>query len=269
MSAEQALYLRDGEAFVGTTRTQGRWHDNAQIGSALLALLGHVVEEVPTVVPMSLSRLTVELMRPVPIGKRIYIESSVVRAGKRVQIADLVVRTSDAVYAIARAVRMLDADLSAVAGVPSTTTDENPSAPLPRPEELPALDCNSDVANFFKLGAELRLTTEPVNGRHGLWIRLRVPVVAGEAIRATSRATLLMDCVNLIGVRDLDASRVTAINPDVTAHIARGPVDEWVALTGNTWYAHDVGHGISAATLSDSRGVFGVTSTSQLVQPLR
>jgi hypothetical protein len=94
-----------------------------------------------------------------------------------------------------------------------------------------------------------------------------VPVVAGEDVRPTSRTALPMDCVNLIGV-DLDPSRASAINADVTAHVTRAPVGEWVALTGNTWYSHGVGHGLSAATLSDEQGVFGVTSTSQLVQAI-
>jgi hypothetical protein len=268
MSDEQALYVRDGDAFVGTTATAGMWQSNGQIGGALLALLGHVLEDVPTQVPMSLSRLTVDMTRTVPIGERMYVETTVAREGKKIQVTDLVVTTSGTVHAMARALRVRDADLTAVPGMPSSTTDEKPAALLPPPDDLLRTDQVPGVANFFKLGADLRLAAEPVGGRHGLWIRLRVPVVAGEAIRPTSRATLPLDCVNLLGVRDLDPSRVTAINPDVTAHIARGPVDEWVALTGNTWYAHGVGHGVSAALLSDSRGVFGVASTSQLVQIL-
>ena len=45
-------------------------------------------------------------------------------------------------------------------------------------------------------------------------------------------------------------------------------MDEWVALTGNTYYAHGVAHGVSIATMSDARGVFGVTSTSQILDPV-
>ena len=55
MSEQQALYVRDGDAFVGTSCTKGSWHANGQSGGAVLALLGHVLEDVQTLAPMSLT----------------------------------------------------------------------------------------------------------------------------------------------------------------------------------------------------------------------
>ena len=63
-------------------------------------------------------------------------------------------------------------------------------------------------------------------------------------------------------------SEPPSINPDVTGHLCRAPVGEWVALTGNTHYTHDIGHGFSMAVMSDRDGVFGVTSTSQVLDPV-
>jgi hypothetical protein len=74
-----------------------------------------------------------------------------------------------------------------------------------------------------------------------------------------------MDCVNLIGITSR-APGVSMINADVSGHVFRLPLGEWVAMTGHTHFDHAVGHGISTATLSDRDGVFGVTSTSQIVQ---
>ena len=267
MSEEQALYVRDGASFVGTGCTKGSWHANGQSGGAVLALLGHVLEDVPTLAPMSVTRLTVDIVRPVPVGERLRIESAVLREGKKIQVVDLVVTTSAGAHVLARALRVRDADLTDRPGMPVSTTDDDPAAALPPPEALDGVERLEGVADFLRYGAELRHTAEPVDGRHGIWVRLRVPVVAGEAIRPTSLTALPMDCVNLIGVA-LDPSRASAINADVTAHVARAPVGEWVALTGNTWYSHEVGHGVSSATMSDRHGVFGVTSTSQLVQPV-
>ena len=51
---EQALYVRDGDAYVGTILTQGGWDPNAANGGTVLALLGHCLDEVPTLVPMTL-----------------------------------------------------------------------------------------------------------------------------------------------------------------------------------------------------------------------
>ena len=63
----------------------------------------------------------------------------------------------------------------------------------------------------------------------------------------------------------VDPARATSINPDVTGHLSRAPVGEWVALSGHTYYAPAVGHGVSMAVLSDATGSFGVTSTSQIL----
>lgn len=267
MTEQQALYVRDGDAFVGTVCTKGSWHANGQSGGAVLALLGHVLEDVPALVPMSLTRLTVDLVRPVPVGERLRVETEVLREGKKIQVVELTVRTSETEHVRARALRIRDADLSRRPDMPASTTDVRPAATLPPPEQLQGVDDRPGVAEFLRLGAEMRRTTEPIDGQHGLWVRLRVPVVAGEDVRATSRAVVPMDCVNLIGV-PLVASAATAVNADVSAHVVRPPVGEWVALVGNTWYAHGVGHGMSVASMSDSLGVFGTTSTSQVVQPV-
>lgn len=266
MGEARALYVRDGDAFVGTACTKGSWHANGQSGGAVLALLGHVLEDVPALAPMSLSRLTVDLVRPVPVGERLWVRTAIAREGKKIQVVDLTVSTASADHVMARALRLRDADVTAVAGVPSSTSHTSPAAALPPPDELEGVDDRPGVADFLRYGAELRRSVEPIAGHHAAWVRLRVPVVAGEPVRVTSRTALPMDCVNLIGVRDLGGG-VSAINADVTAHVARAPVGEWVALTGNTWFAHGVAHGLSAATMSDADGVFGVTSTSQLLQP--
>src|SRR5688500_19801715 len=110
MSEEQALYVRDGDTFVGTRCTKGSWHANGQSGGAVLALLGHLLEDVPTLAPMSLSRLTVDMVRPVPVGERLWIEQVVIREGKRIQVVDITVRTAEAEHARARALRLRDAD---------------------------------------------------------------------------------------------------------------------------------------------------------------
>lgn len=266
MSEAQALYVRDGDAFVGTVCTKGAWHANGQSGGAVLALLGHVLEDVPSIVPMSLSRLSVDIIRPVPVGEPLHIATRVLREGKKIQLVEFVVSTGDGDHVMARALRLRDLDISGLDAMPESTSTADPGASIPPPEALAGIEHHPGVPEFLRIGAELRRTLEPIDGVHGAWVRFRVPVVAGEEIRSTSRATLPMDCVNLLGV-GRRAFRASAINADVSAHIFRHPEGEWVALTGNTWFASSVGHGVSAATMSDALGVFGVTSTSQIIQP--
>jgi hypothetical protein len=269
MSGErQALYEREGDAFVGTGATRGNWYDNGQSGGAVLALLGHVLEDVPTLAPMSLTRLTVDLVRPLPVGEPIHVATQVVREGKKIQLVELTLSAGQVECTRARALRIRDADLTSLGvPLPPSTTAADPAAVLPPPRDLARVEHRAGVADFLRFGAECRRTTDPIDGCHGLWLRMRVPVVAGEPVRATSRATLPMDCVNLIGVDALPEG-VSVVNADVSAHVFRMPRGEWVAMTGHTHFEHRTGHGLSMATMSDRAGVFGVTSTSQILQVL-
>jgi len=259
------MYRRDGDAFIGSNATQSSWSPGSQAGGAVLALLGHVLEDVPTLTPMSLSRVTVDLVRPVPIGAPLWIDHAVIREGKIIQVVDSVVRSADSECVRARTLRIRNEDLSDGDSPASTTADEGVVESLPAPDELPSTGDLPGVAGFLGSGAELRRNAEPLDGPSIAWMRLRVAVVAGDAIRATSRVTAPMDCVNLLGVNGLPRG-VTAINPDVSAHVVRAPVGDWVALVGDTRFTANVGHGFSMATMIDTEGVFGVTSTSQVVQ---
>lgn len=268
MSGAKALYQRDEDGFVGTAATEGWWHDGGQSGGAVLALLGHVLEEVPTLTPMSLTRLTADLMRPVPVGERVRVATEVLREGKKIQVVELTLSAGEVTCTRARALRIRNAALDEASGPrPRSTSEIDPAEGLPPPEELRATERIPGVASFLLHGAELLQTHEPVAGAHGLRVRLRIPVVEGEPIRATSRATLPMDCVNLIGLQGPVGS-YSMINADVSAHVVRLPRGEWVAMTGHTYFDHAVGRGMSTATMSDRDGVFGTTSTSQVVQSL-
>lgn len=260
-----ALYRREDDAFVGSIGTQSSWNPGAQAGGAVLALLGHVLEDVPTLVPMSLSRITVDLVRPVPIGEPLWIDHVVIREGKIIQVVDSIVRSARSECVRARTLRIRDEDLTGGDVPASTADDQDLIDSLPAPKELPSTGDFAGVAGFLGSGAELRRNAEPVDGPSVAWVRLRVPVVAGEAVRPTSRVTAPMDCVNLIGVNGLPGT-TTAINPDVSAHVVRPPVGEWVGLVGDTRFAGSIGHGFSMGMLVDADGVFGATSTSQVVQ---
>lgn len=260
-----ALYEPDGDGYVAQACTGSTWDPMAQAGGAVLALLGHVLEDVPTLVPMSLTRMTVDIVRPVPVGEPLHVATEILREGKKIQLVDLMLRAGDTVTTRARALRIRDHDVAGLPGLPVSTTAANPATTLPPPESLAAVGLHPGVAEFLRTGAEMRRTTEPIDGVHGVWCRLRVPVVAGEPVRPTSLAVLPLDIGNLIGISSFDPTKVTTINPDVSGHLCRAPVGEWVALTGHTYFAPPVGHGVSMAVMSDTEGVFGVTSTSQVL----
>jgi Thioesterase-like superfamily len=262
---ERALFLRDGDTFVGTILIQGSWDPGAANGGAVLALLGHCIEDVPTLVPMTVSRFTADLVRPVPIGRRLRIVPTVLREGKKIQVVQLQVLVDDIEHVRATVLRLRDADVSGNT-VPASTTEDRPADALVRPEQVQSVRDRVETVVGFMRAVDMR-TAPTVDGTgFGTWVRLEVPVVAGEPLRTTSRLTVGFDYSNLVGVGQ-QLGTVTMINPDVTAHVLRVPTGEWIGITGDTWFNPALGRGVSSATLSDDDGVFAVVSLSQLLQP--
>src|SRR3546814_11658394 len=116
------LYVRDGDGFVGTVLTQGSWDPGAANGGAVLALLGQCLDEVPSLVPMSLARLTADLVRPVPIGRRLHVVPTIRREGKKIQVVELPRLDGDVEHVRVTALRLRGAALSSPEGVAASTT---------------------------------------------------------------------------------------------------------------------------------------------------
>jgi hypothetical protein len=236
-------------------------------GAAVLALLGHCLDDVPTLVPMVLSRFTADLARALPIGPRLHVVSEVVREGKKLQLVQLRIVVDGVEHAWATALRLRVDDLSARDDVPRSSASTPTAAELLAPrEELASMrDLNPDVPGFLHA---IDLWRAPrLDGRgSGLWARLDTPVVAGEPNRASANITFAFDCANVMGI-DNPMANVTMINPDVTAHVLRPPADEWIAVTGDTYVEPAMGRSMTVASYSDSRGMFAHGSLSQLVQP--
>ncbi len=265
---EPALFLRDDESFVGTVLVQGGWSPTEANGGAVLALLGHCLEDVPTLVPMTISRFTTDLMRPVPVGRRLNVTANIVREGKKIQVVSMQLFVDEVEHVRATVLRLRDADLSGH-DVPASTTTRRPADALVPPAEAVShrdqiRDPHYELPGFLH-GIDMRRSPARDGADGGCWVRLEVPVVAGEPIRATSRLTIGFDYANLIGV-DAHPDGVTMINPDVTAHVLRPPNSEWIAITGDTRFNPAMGRGLSHAELSDDDGVYAVVSMSQLLQ---
>ena len=261
---ERALYVRDGDAFVGTILIQGGWDPDAANGGMVLALLGHCLEDVPSLVPMTISRFTADLVRPVPLGRRLEVVPTVLREGKKIQVVQLQLLVDGVEHVRASALRLRQADLTGP-DVPPSTTSERPADRLAPPDQARNLRREAPHGPGFLGAVDMRRVTTTDDTGHGTWIKLDASVVAGEPVRPTSILTFGFDFSNLIGVVE-QPTTVTMINPDVNAHVLRPPTGEWIGIVGDTRFEPAMGRGLSSATLSDDDGVFAVVSLSQLLQ---
>jgi hypothetical protein len=263
--AEPSLFVREADGYVATDLSRGGWDPRNANGGSVLALLGHCLDEVPSLVPMTMSRITADLLRPVPVGRRLTIGSSVVREGKKIQLVDLQLVADGVLHARASVLRLRDADLSERDDLP-TGAPADAAVPLVPFDQVPSLRDSSRGSGGFLRGVDMRYAPRLDGAGNGLWIRLEAPVVEGEPVRPSARLALGLDYANNIGVA-MGAELATTINPDLSAHVLRRQTGEWVAITGLTRFNPALGRGVSTATLNDADGVFAHVSLSQLVQP--
>ena len=83
----EALFARDGDRVSPSRLTGGPWSPDAQHGGAPASLLAGEIQRTPADGDMALVRMTVELLRPVPI-EPLRLQCSVIRPGKRVQVVE-------------------------------------------------------------------------------------------------------------------------------------------------------------------------------------
>jgi hypothetical protein len=63
-----AIYRVDGNRVVTSPNAAGPWDIRMQHGSAPAALAVWAAEAIPTPQPMQIARVTIDLMRPVPVA---------------------------------------------------------------------------------------------------------------------------------------------------------------------------------------------------------
>ena len=252
--AGSALFVAEGAALVPTDRARGPWSPDALHGGPVAALVARSAERHGDNRDdgLQLARLTLELLRPVPLAP-LTITTSLIKPGRRVQLLDAVVVAGEVEVAKARVLRLrVDPDQPAVR--PSTPEDEAPEPPercVPRP---PMVD---QYPAFHNYGVEMRFVDgeSEVRGPAAAWFRLRVPVVLGEQPTPWQRAAAVADFGNGIS-SELDFLTSTFVNADLTVSIHRPPIGPWVCLDARTRYGSP-GIGAAESALWDVQGRIG------------
>jgi len=256
----EAVFVPDGDAFVPSGLARGPWDPNAQHGGAPAALAARAIEREPGP-PMHVARITIELLRPVPLTP-LRIATRVTRPGKKVQLVEASMTSPDGtevLRATGLRIRATDVDLGA------------PIVPDGQLRPLPD-DLEPERFRFHDVGTPmfpLAMDGRPARGAFGepgpaaMWFRLKVPMIAGEATSPLMRVAAAADFGNGVSAV-LDWERFVFINPDLTISLHRLPVGEWVGLDSVT-YPERSGVGTAVSKLYDERGRIGTAVQSLLI----
>jgi hypothetical protein len=254
-----AFFIPDGEWFAPTELTRGPWDPDAQHAGPPAALLGRAVERLEPDGDFQVGRVTFEIMRPVPIAP-LRVTASVVRPGRRVQLIEATLADSEGEVVRARAWGLRRKPLS----LPDLP--RSPDPPPPGPEagaEVDFMPTGQEVG--YHTAMEYRFLEgsfiEP--GPAKAWMRMRHPLLPGEEPTPLQRVLVAADSGNGVSAT-LDWQRFLFINVDLSVHLERMPVGEWVCLDAVTRPEAN-GVGSADTLLLDERGRIGRAMQTLLV----
>ncbi|MDX2168289.1 MAG: thioesterase family protein [Deltaproteobacteria bacterium] len=260
-----AIFHRDGDRFVPTELARGPWSPQAQHGGAPAGLLALLVERCAGGEAMQVARLTIELLRPVPIAP-LTARTRLVRPGKKVQLVEAALWHQDTEVARCTALRIRR---GAVALPPDLPTLAPPPTASGGIASQPPWAAAGDYRAFHNAAVEHRFVrgsfAEP--GPATDWIRLRVPLIDGEPTAPISRAAAAADFGNGVSWVLGRTANYSFINPDLTVYLHRYPQGEWVCLDAVT-YPAATGVGLAESQLFDDQGPIGRALQSLLIEQL-
>jgi hypothetical protein len=209
-------------------------------------LIAHAVEAMAP--EFTIARITVDFLRPVPMD-RVAVRVETVRAGAKVRRLLGTLLHGDAVvaHAVLTLVRPTGVE---VASPPSAAVLLPPE--LSRPFQFPffrePLGYHTAMESRLALGHFGR-------GRVAIWMRQRVPLIAGATPSPVERVLVAADSGSGVSAGIEHASH-TAINFDLTVALHRPLHGEWVGLDSVSTY-EAAGLGLADTSIVDVRGRIG------------
>jgi Thioesterase-like superfamily len=247
----EAIYRVDGADVETSALAGGPWDPKLQHGAAPSALICWAVERLPAPAPMRVARLTVDLMRPVPVAP-LTLALEVLREGRKIQLvaARLMSGGNEVVRATALRIRR----------EPRALPDSafTPPHDMSGPETLSDPMTDGMGQTPFLSGISMRVARGSFHlpGPAAVWYRAERPIVEGAPLSPLSplsplmRAAIAADFCNgtssVLSFKDW-----TFINGDLTVSLAREPVGAWILLDAETWAGPD-SIGLAAARLADA-----------------
>jgi acyl-coenzyme A thioesterase PaaI-like protein len=256
-----SVFNVDNQVVTASEYASGPWNPSLQHGGAAASIATWFAEREPTKTAMRIARVTVELCRPAPIGT-FHAHSTIIRDGGKIQVCDVDLNSGGTAFAKARFLKMRTHELALPDATQSDPLD------LPMPEHCPAPSRPSalmDRKNFAS-AFSLRVASGKLwsIGNAAVWFRFEQSMVNQEPVSPAMRAVMAADFGNGLSPQ-LPFDEWTYINADLTVHLVRLPVGEWILVNPQTALGPD-GCGLATARLADVHGYFGSSAQNLVIE---
>jgi Thioesterase-like superfamily len=253
-----SFYVPAGDDVWRATRhASGPWDTGAQHGGPPSALLSRAIQRCQPRAEMMITRFTCEMLHAIPVGD-LTVRARLTRPGRSVELVEATASADGREVARAAAWRVRRTSCPPV-------QPRLPSPP-PLPDEPPTPPPASWAGGYFA-AIEWRQARGNLGapGPAALWARMRYPLVPDEEPTPMQRVLVIADSGNGASW-ELDINRWLFINPELTVHLHREAVGEWICLDSQTAISTG-GAGLATSVLSDLDGPVGVAAQSLLVAP--
>jgi hypothetical protein len=256
----ESFYRELGEGrFESATATAGPWSPQLQHAGPPSALIGYAMERHEPREGQRITRVTLEIPRPVPVDV-LEVAVRTVSSSARTQLLEASITAQGRPVMLARAWR--------VAASPEDTPTLRPvpgPPPLPVAEHRPFTMTGAHQDGYLS-AMEWRFVEgggfdQP--GPGAAWARQRIPLLPDAPDTPLTRALTLADSNWAVG-GELDHVGQFLINVDVTLALHRDPVGEWLCLRSQT-AASPGGVGLAEGQLHDRLGDCGRVLQTVLV----
>ncbi len=270
-----AFFRDEGDArYVPTELTRGPWDPDSQHAGPPAGLIGREVERLEGGEDRHVGRITFEILRPVPIAP-LTVEARIVRPGRSVELVEASLSDAEGEVIKARAWRLRIAPVDLPTGLGSTDgpglIGSSPSTL--RPGFAPAGPAEASPGSFPETGSDVGYHTAMeyrfLNGGFAepgpavVWMRMRAPLLDGEDPSPLQRVLVAADSGNGVSAA-LDWNRYLFINVELTVHLHRALVGEWMCMDAIT-IPEANGVGFADTALYDQRGPIGRAAQALLV----
>jgi hypothetical protein len=248
--------------FLAGELTRGPWDPAHQHAGPPTALVCRAIEQAAAAHGLThLSRLTGNLLRPVPLGEvRVEVQEDYV--GRNA--AHFSARLHGGGKEVARFTALMQREVEqpVPAGTPGHPL---PIAPKPPADSQPAMMPFAGRQRGYGDLIENRVATGRLfAGPCCAWFRLRHPLVEGEDPSPYQRVAVAADSGNGISAV-LDIRSHVFVNGDLTINLLRRPLGEWIALDARTALGGN-GCGLAESALYDEAGLIGRATQSLAVR---